>query len=98
MTFSMTLIVIALASAVMLTLDTSSRLLPALGVAAGILELLAHFNVLHGNLAGLDWFLILGGALAVIGVLVWLRVTTKLTVTSATLLVAVGALQVIARL
>jgi len=98
MTFSTILILIALISAVLLAFDSGTRLPPALAIAATVLELLARFGVLKPTVGGIDWFVVLGGALVVVGALVWLRVSTKLTVTAATLLVAVGALQVVARI
>jgi hypothetical protein len=98
MTFSTILIMIALISSVILALDSGTRLPPALAIAVTVLELLNRFNVLKATIFGYEWMLILGAALVVIGAVVWVRVSTKLTVTSATLLVAVGALQVISRI
>jgi hypothetical protein len=98
MSFLTVLILIALASSLVLTLDTSSRVLPAIAIALCVIELLARFDVIKATVSGVDLFLALGSGLALVGALIWLRVSTKLTVTSATLLVAVGALQIVARI
>ncbi len=84
----------ALAASVALFLSQASRVLALVALVASGVEVAMAFGILHLSVAHLPLGVVLGLALAIPGVLAWLRSSAK-TATSAAVIVAfVGALQV----
>jgi hypothetical protein len=95
MTVHTALAVAALAAAIVLFLAHASRALVAVALVASGAEVLMAFGVLVLHLAAsVPLQLVLGALIAVPGLLLWLRVSTKTAVSAATVLTLVGALQV----
>jgi hypothetical protein len=65
----------------------------ALGV--GVLQAVLRFGAISLQVRGLNLWLLLAALLAVAGAGAWLRATNKAAVTSATLVVMTGAMQVL---
>ena len=97
---SLTLAFAALAAAASLFLlfQFSDRLLPGIAVAVCAVELLLRLNVLRLDLRGVPLALVLGGALAGVGAVMYFRVSTKSAVTAATCVLLVGSLQLLGAL
>src|SRR5512138_2602946 len=94
MTLHVALALSALIGSIMLFLSTSSRAVALVALVASGIEVAMALGLLHLSVAHLPLGIVLGLALAVPGVLAWLRSSAK-TATSAAVIVAfVGALQV----
>lgn len=89
------LVVSALVASIILLMQLSNRLYPIIAVVITGIETLMLFNILHlsFSLAGLGLFLILGVGLAIVGVLIYMKVGGKTTVSCATIVALVGILQ-----
>jgi hypothetical protein len=74
------------------------RLFPIIAVAASGIEALLALHVVRFGVRGLNLSLLLGAALAVAGALIWNRTGGKTHVTAATVLMLVGAVQVLTTL
>ena len=72
-----------------------ARLWPAVATVAAGLELLKGLGLLHLSVSGLSLSLVLGAALAVAGALCWAKLSGKLHVTAATVIMLVGVSQVL---
>ena len=83
----------ALVCAVLLVIQLKVRLWPVVAAVVSGLEVLLAFGIIHLSVAGFPLGTILGIALAVAGVLVWLKVQGKTHVSAATIIAIVGALQ-----
>lgn len=92
------LAVTALVCTLALLLSGQSRVLASIALAAAALEVAMAFGVLRLHLAGVPLGLVLGLALAVPGLLAWLRVSAKTAVSAAAIVSLVGVLQVLAAL
>lgn len=92
------LICAALVAALVLTLQHRPRLLPVIALVVSGFEALRALRVLHFGVAGLPLDLILGAVLVVCGAVVLLRTSHKPSVSAATVVTLVGALQVLSRL
>ena len=95
MTVATALILVVVAASLFLFMRASARLLPAIALAASGLEALLAFRIIQLGLKGVPLDLILGGALAGSGALLYLRVSNKAQVAAATVITLVGAMQVL---
>jgi hypothetical protein len=71
---------------------------PVVAVVSSALEAFMAFGVVHMQVARVPLGLVLGAALVVAGVAVYLRASTKSVISAATVVVLVGAVQVYAAL
>lgn len=94
MTLHVALAVSALAASAALFLAGHSRALAAIALLASGLEVAMAFGVLRLSVAGLPLGLALGLALAVPGLLAWLRASAKSAVSAAAIVSFAGALQI----
>lgn len=94
MTLHVALAVAALAASVVLFFSTVGRSLALVGLAASGVEVAMALGALRLHVAGLPLGLVLGLALAVPGLLAWLRAASKPAVSAAAVLALVGILQV----
>ena len=85
---------LAVACSIVLLMQHKARLFPGIALAASALELLLALGILHLSTGSIPLTLILGVAIAVAGVAVWLKTSSKPVVSSATVLTPIGALQV----
>ena len=90
---SLILAIAALACAVLLVVQLKNRLWAAVAVAVAGLEVLIAFGLVRLSIASFPLPIVLGVALAVAGVLLWLKVQGKTHVSAATVVAAVGAIQ-----
>ena len=86
------LVVAALAASILALVVQNGGLYPIIAVAVSGLEALLSFGILHVSISHL--WLILGIALAVAGVMVYLRSSAKPAVAASAIIALVGALQV----
>ncbi len=94
MSLHVALAVAALVASTALLLSRHSRVLAAVAFAASALEVAMAFGMLHIGLAGVPLGLVLGVALAVPGVLAWLRASAKTAVSAAAVVALAGVLQI----
>lgn len=87
------LAVAALACAILLVVQLKVRLWPVVAAVVSGLEVLLAFGIIHLSVSGFPLGVVLGVALAVAGVLVWLKVQGKTHVSAATVIALVGAFQ-----
>lgn len=85
---------LAVACSIVLLLQHKARLFPLIALAASAIELLMAAGFLRLNLGSVPITLILGVAIAVAGIAVYLKTSSKPVVSSATVLTLIGALQV----
>ena len=78
------LILAAFAMSVLLFIQLKRRLVPGIALAATAIEVLFAFHILTFSIAGLPMGLILGAAIAIAGVLLWIKIASKWHVTAAT--------------
>jgi hypothetical protein len=90
MNLSMIFAVAAMAGAVLLLVQTSNRIWPLVAVIAAGIHLLILTRIVHLSISGLSLSLVLGLALAVAGVMCWLKVSSKLHVSAATVVALLG--------
>jgi hypothetical protein len=95
MTLHVALAVAALAASLVLLFSAVSRPLAVVALVASGLEVAMALGALHLRLAGVPLALVLGLALAIPGLLAWLRASSKAAVSMATILALVGVLQVV---
>jgi hypothetical protein len=95
MTLHVSLAIAALAAAIALFLSASSRALAAIALVAAGLEVAMAFGKIHFSVAGVPLGLVLGLALAIPGVLAWLRASAKMAISASVIVALVGLLQVI---
>jgi hypothetical protein len=94
MTLHVALAVSALVASTALFLSAQSRALSAIALAASALEVAMAFGLLRVAVAGLPLALVLGLALAIPGLLAWLRATAKTAISAAAVVSFAGVLQV----
>lgn len=92
------LIVTALVAAIVLITERGDRLFPGLAVLAAGVEALIAFDIMKLSVSSFRIDLILAGLLTVAGAVCWGRTAAKPQVTAATLVTAVGVLQLLASL
>lgn len=85
----------ALSASILLFLRTRPRLLPIVALVASGAQALVLLMVVSLGGTGLPLGLLLGGALAASGVLLYLRVSSKQLVAAATVVALVGGLEVL---
>jgi hypothetical protein len=95
MTLHVALAVAALGASLVLLFSTVGRPLAVVGLVASGLEVAMALGALRLHVAGVPLGLVLGLALAIPGLLSWLRAASKPAVSAATVLSLVGILQVI---
>jgi hypothetical protein len=95
---STALVVVALVSSIVLLLQKAERTVPLVAVIASGVEALLAFGLMSLSLAKFRVDVVLPAVLAVAGVIAWTRASTKHTITSATLIAAVGAIQLVGAL
>ena len=98
MSLSLILAIAALVFALVLAFQSQSRLFPAIAAAVAAVEVLIEFGVLRLSISGIPLGLVLAITLAVAGALCWVRVQGKLHVSAATVILIVGATQVVSAL
>jgi hypothetical protein len=96
MSVTTVMILAALGASVVLVMQLKARLFPVIALAASALEALLAFRVFKLSFSHMG--LILGGALVVAGVAIWMKTGSKTPVTAATTVMLVGAIQVLAAL
>ncbi len=95
MSLHVALAVAALIASVALFLSAQTRALAVVALVASALEVAVSFRVLRLAVAGVPLELVLGLALAVPGVLAWLRASAKTAVSAAAVVAFAGVLQVL---
>jgi hypothetical protein len=98
MSLHVALAVSALAASLVLFFSAVARPLAAFALVASGLEVAMAFGFLRLHLAGLPLGLVLGLALAVPGLVAWLRASSKPAVSAAAIVALAGVLQVFASL
>ncbi len=83
----------ALACAVLLAVQLQNRLWPVIAAVVAGIELLMALGVVRLSIANVPLPLVLGVALAVSGVAIWLKANGKVHVSAATVVAIVGLLQ-----
>jgi hypothetical protein len=94
MTLHIALAVAALAASVVLLFSTVGRALALAGLVASGLEVAMALGALRLHVAGVPLGLVLGLALAIPGLIAWLRAASKPAISAAAILALVGCLQV----
>ncbi|MGA9523485.1 MAG: hypothetical protein WBV82_18625 [Myxococcaceae bacterium] len=95
MNVSLILAIAALACAVFLAVQVQSRLFPVVASAVAAIEVLMALGIVRLAVSGIPLGLVLAIALAVAGALCWVKAQPKLHVSAATIILIVGALQVL---
>jgi len=85
---------LAVACSIFLLLQHKARLFPGIALAASVLELLMALGFVHLSLGSVPLVLILGVAIAVAGIAIYLKTSSKPIVSTSTVLTLIGALQV----
>lgn len=98
MNLSLILAIAALACAVLLAVQLQSRVFAIIAAFVAGIEVLIAFGILRLSISGIPLGLVLAIALAVAGVLTWAKTQGKLHVSAATVILVVGALQVVTAL
>jgi hypothetical protein len=93
MTLHVALAVSALAASAILILSNVARPLAVVALVASAVEVAMAFGVLRLHVTNAPLGLVLGLALAVPGVLAWLRATSKPAVSAAAIVAFAGGLQ-----
>ena len=91
-------IAIVFACSIYLMLEYSEKLFPVLAVIASGIELLLVMGLMSLSLAKFRIDVILPAILVVAGVLCWMKVSTKGTITAATVVAIVGLIQLLGAL
>src|SRR5687767_11987112 len=92
------LAVVALAASVLLVLQLPRKLYPVIALVVSAIEVLMALGYVRLSVAGVPLPLVLGCALAISGVLIWLQCSAKAHVSAATLVAGVGLMQVLTKL
>ena len=95
LTLSSMLALAALASGILLLMSTHDRVVPTIAVVAGALEVAIGFGLLHFSMRGLPVGLLLALALAGAAVMLYRKVQDRTSVTAATVMGMVGAIQLL---
>jgi len=85
---------LAVACSIFLLLQHKARLFPGIALAASALELSMALGFVHLSLGSVPLVLILGVAIAVAGIAIYLKTSSKPIVSTSTVLTLIGALQV----
>ncbi len=84
----------ALVASIVLVLSQASRVLAIVALVASGVEVAMALGMLHLSVAHLHLGIVLGLALAIPGVLAWLRSSAKSATSAAVIVTFVGALQI----
>lgn len=95
MNLHIALAVSALAASAALLFSHQARTLAIVALVASAIEVALVFGVVRLGIAGVPLGLVLGLALAVPGILGWLRAASKTAVSAAAIVAFTGALQVL---
>lgn len=87
------LVLAALGGSIALFAKAPWQLLPLIACAVGAAEFLFAFRIVTLSIKGLNLPMLLGAALATVGVLMWVRNTGRPGITAATVVTLVGAVQ-----
>lgn len=94
MSLATALVLTALGASILLVLQCRPRLFPVIALVAAGIETLFVLKIVTFRVKGIDLWLLLGAALLVAGVVCWLKTKAKNTVSAATVVAFVGAIQV----
>ncbi len=94
MSLATALVLTALVASIVLVLQSHPRLFSVIAVVAAGIETLFIFKIVTFRVKGFDMWLVLGAALLVAGIVCWIKNGVRSTVTAATLVAFVGAIQV----
>ncbi len=92
------LIITTLCSSIYLLLNKSDRMFPMLAVIASGVQLLLAFGLMSLSLAKFRIDVILPALLLVAGIVCWTKVSTKGTITAATIVLLMGATELLGAL
>lgn len=95
MVLHLALAVAALAASIVLLFSAVGRALAVVGLVASGLEVAMALGAIRLHLAGVPLGLVLGLALALPGLVAWLRAASKAAVSAAAILALAGILQVV---
>ena len=84
---------LAVACSIVLLLQHRARLFPVVALLASGLELLMSLGILHLSFGSFPLLLVLGAALAVGGIGVYLKASAKPVVSAATIVALIGLMQ-----
>ena len=98
MTLHVALAVSALIASAVLFFSSVGRTLPAITLVASGLEVTMALGMLRLHVSGIPLGLVLGLALAIPGLLAWLRASSKPAVSAAAIVALAGVLQVFSSL
>lgn len=98
LTTSALLMWMALGGSLVLVAQYRPVIFPVIALVASLFEALTAFHLVHVSVARVPLSLVFGAALLVAGLVVYFRASAKSTVTAATLVTIVGALQTLAAL
>lgn len=87
------MILAALAASLLLFVRISARLFPAIALIASGCEAILAFKIVRFSPSGINVLLVLAVALVVAGGFSWVNTQSKPTVTAATVVTLVGAIQ-----
>ena len=87
------LVLAALGGSIALLVKAPWQLLPLLATSFSAVEFLFAFQIVSLSIKGVNLLMLLGAALATVGVLMWLRNTGRPGITAATAVALVGAVQ-----
>jgi hypothetical protein len=89
------LAIAALAASALLFFTAQGRALPAVALAASVVEVVEVMGWLRVNVSGVNLALVLGLLLAVPGLIAWFRAAGKPAITAAAIVTFVGVVQVL---
>jgi len=98
MTIDKLMVLLALAASLVLVTQASARLFPVIAAVAAAVETLLVFRIISFSVDGVYVQLILAVALLVGGGVSWVQTDSKNTVTAATVVTLIGAIQLAAAL
>jgi hypothetical protein len=98
MTIDKLMVLVALAASLVLVTQASARLFPIIAAVTAALETLLVFRIITFSISGVNVFLVLAIALVVAGGVSWAQTDSKNTVTAATAVTLIGAIQLAAAL
>lgn len=96
LTYATSLVIIALISSVVLAMGRGDRIFPVVAVLTSALEALIAFDAVTISVRSFRIDVVLPALLVLAGLVCWARLSTKGQVTAATLVSAVGILQLLA--
>jgi hypothetical protein len=92
------MVITTFCAALYLLLNKSDRMFPTLAVIASGVQLLMAFGIMSLTLAKFRIDVILPAILVVAGVVCWMKVSTKGTITAATLIILIASVELLGAL